>query len=545
MTINEKYTSILDWARAYRAQGLNVIPLYDYSKNPQTTQVNIGGLWVNGWKDLQNRQGTEQEFKHWFEEQTPTGIGVITGKVSGIVVVDVDSYKEGGMKFHLDSPLKAKTGRGGTHYFFKYVEPIKTTGLKQGVFIEIKSDGGFIVLSPSVVWTDEAKTTKGVYQWETAKCKIQELPPLTVKDLERYDNADKKYHALKDLVGAELGTQHNNLRTIALKLFGKNPREDWPIIERFVRDESLRFNPPHPKDRVDKLLEDCKDYILRNKTDKPYIEPRSVFEVASQRIEEKELEKKAPTTGYPELDKIIRGFIPGHLYTMTGDTNVGKSSLGANFTVRVAQQKHHVLYYALEPENTIVDYIASVRCDKRFDELTNKDISFDDSYIHIYGKQEISTLQDLLVSIRESSVPYGLAIIDHIGYFTRRSDGGFLQEQSNTIKELAGLAKEKQMAIMIIAHLRKRGMGKKRDVTPTSDDISGSAAFKQDSTEVMIVVRPLDDLNSEGNQLAKIGKMHVTKTKVGPNGDFPLIFSPSSANVVTPGLVAKQFREQP
>jgi archaellum biogenesis ATPase FlaH len=541
MGINEKYKTIKDWAVAYRTQGMNVIPLYDYSKNPQTTQVNIGGLWVSGWKDLQTRHATDQEFSQGFDEQSPTGLGVVTGKISGIVVVDVDSYKTGGMHFHLDSPLKAKTARGGMHYFFKYVEPIKTTGLKDGVFIEIKSDGGFIVLSPSEVWIDEEKTRKGKYQWEVAKKRLEDLPPIHQSDLEAYTRSQTAFRDFHSLVKSPLGEQHNNLRTIANKVFARFKQSEWDIAEEVVRSLANEFVPPHPPERVDKMILDCREYILRNKTDKPYIEPRSIAQVAVSRMEEKELEKKAPSTGYPELDKLIRGFVPGHLYTMTGDTNVGKSSIAANFAIRVSQQKHHVLYYALEPENTIVDYMASVRCDKRFDELTESDVSTDDSFVHIYGKQEISTLQDLLVSIRESSVTYGLVIIDHIGYFIHNTTGGVLQEQSNTVKELAWLAKEKRIAIMLIAHLRKRGMGKKKDATPTADDISGSASFKQDSTEVMIVVRPSDEADAEGTKLSDVGKMYVTKTKTGPNGSFPLLFSSSSANVVTPGLVASKF----
>ena len=159
MSINDKYQTIQQWAEAYRASGLNVVPLYDCSKNPQTVEVNLGGMWVRGWKDLQSRRGSDMEWKRWFYEHEATGLGVITGKVSGIVVVDVDSYKQGGMKFHLDSPWKVKTARGGTHYYFKYVEPIKTTGLKEGVFIEIKSDGG----NPASCRVKEMKIKKIFY----------------------------------------------------------------------------------------------------------------------------------------------------------------------------------------------------------------------------------------------------------------------------------------------------------------------------------------------------------------------------------------------
>lgn len=265
---------------------------------------------------------------------------------------------------------------------------------------------------------------------------------------------------------------------------------------------------------------------------KPLPEPRSLTEVSKERLEEKEWEKIAPRTGYPELDAIIIGFVPGHLYTLTGDVNIGKTSLCTNFADRVSRQGKRVLYFALEPENTVVDYLASVRLDKKFPDLTPEDLAFDDGMVHIYGKAEISQVDDLVTIVRDSEIHYDLIIIDHIGYFIR-SQNNWLQEQSNVIKKLAGLAKEKKTAVMMVAHLRKKGFGQKKDYIPTSDDISGSGSFKQDSTEVMIVVRKFKSDDPESLQYADRGKLYVTKNKVGPNGSVDLLFSERKANIVS------------
>lgn len=270
--------------------------------------------------------------------------------------------------------------------------------------------------------------------------------------------------------------------------------------------------------------------------------PRSVNDVALERIAEKDLELIAPKTGYPDLDNIIRGFIPGHLYTLTGNENVGKTSLACNFAVRIAKQGKKVLYFALEPENTVVDYIASVRLDKRFDEITTDDLQVDDGNIHIYGKEEVRTLPEL-VKIVDLSDRYDLVIIDHIGYFVSGTQN-LVQEQSNAIKQLAGLAKRKKCAIMMIAHLRKRPQGTKKSYTPTSDDISGSGAFKQDSTEVMIVVRELQDEQADGLIYSNQGKLHVTKTKAGPNGFINIQFSEQKANINSLGELLEKRNER-
>lgn len=275
---------------------------------------------------------------------------------------------------------------------------------------------------------------------------------------------------------------------------------------------------------------------------RPIPKPRSVTDVSNERIAEKLLEASAPHTGYPDLDFYIRGFIPGHLYTLTGVENVGKTSLACNFAVRIAKQGKKVLYFALEPENTVVDYLASIRFDKRFEEVNIDELGHDDGNIHIYGKQEVSKLADMARIIRESE-RYDLIIIDHIGYFIT-SQSNWLQEQSNTIKTLAGLAKEKKSAIMMIAHLRKRGANMKKDYTPTSDDISGSGSFKQDSTEVMIVVRDFVNPEADNFTYADTGTLYVTKTKCGPNGSIKLTFSNRKANIMSDGEIELKKREE-
>jgi replicative DNA helicase len=261
--------------------------------------------------------------------------------------------------------------------------------------------------------------------------------------------------------------------------------------------------------------------------------PRTITEVALERKSEKELEKLAPKTGYPELDRIVVGFVPGHVYTVTGNTNVGKSSIACNFAERLRRQGKKTLYFALEPENTVVDYLASVRTAKMFTELTEEDVNFDDGNIGIYGKQEVSTLNDLISAVSNSKTRYDLIVIDHIGYFIQEKEN-WVQEQSRAIKKLAGLAKSKMVAILIIAHLRKRSTADKKDYTPTADDISGSGAFKQDSTEVMIIVRPNETNDPDNIILSNYGKLYVVKTKCGPNGTVNLMFATKKALIISP-----------
>ena len=72
---------ILDYARAYRKKGFSVIPLKPKDKRPV----------LASWTEFQTREPTEQELLEWFNNGAKNNIGIVTGGISGIVVIDLDS----------------------------------------------------------------------------------------------------------------------------------------------------------------------------------------------------------------------------------------------------------------------------------------------------------------------------------------------------------------------------------------------------------------------------------------------------------------------
>lgn len=266
---------------------------------------------------------------------------------------------------------------------------------------------------------------------------------------------------------------------------------------------------------------------------KPVPTPKTVQEVAVERLAERELEKTAPKTGYPDLDKLIKGFIPGHLYTLTGDTNVGKTATACNFAINVAKQGKKVLYLTLEPGNNLVEYLASILYSKPYSEVTDEDIKLPGLELDVLGKDEVDS-SERMVEIVESLDRYDLVVIDHVGYFITAESNAFLQQQSNTVKRFVSLAKKRQCAVVLIAHLRKKDKHQKR-YNPTADDISGSAAFKQDSTEVLIVTRQMLTDDRDEIQYSNQGKIIVAKSKVGGNGVVNITFSTYGAKITSDG----------
>jgi putative DNA primase/helicase len=116
-----------------------------------------------GWAQYQQQRPDEAQLRTWFEGAFSTyGVGVITGAVSGIFVVDVDEApgKSGGetindlQMIHGDLPftVQARTGGGGRHILFRHPRDVWiTTGRNTlGPGVDTRGDGGFIVVSPSL-----------------------------------------------------------------------------------------------------------------------------------------------------------------------------------------------------------------------------------------------------------------------------------------------------------------------------------------------------------------------------------------------------------
>ncbi|MCB1116040.1 MAG: bifunctional DNA primase/polymerase, partial [Chlamydiia bacterium] len=71
----------LEAARSYVARGFSVIPIRANGKRP-----------AEDWEQYQHTLPTGEQLTEWFDT-TDLNIGIVTGAVSGIYVIDVDTYK--------------------------------------------------------------------------------------------------------------------------------------------------------------------------------------------------------------------------------------------------------------------------------------------------------------------------------------------------------------------------------------------------------------------------------------------------------------------
>jgi hypothetical protein len=136
-------------ARTYAERGFAVFPLVPHTKRP----IVSGGFKV-ATRD-------PAKIDEWWKLTPNANVGIATGTVSGLIVLDMDP-RNGGEESHRelsrrfgrwsDTPI-AHTGGGGTHEFFQHPadEPVPCrSNLGEFVGIDLKGDGGYVVAPPSI-----------------------------------------------------------------------------------------------------------------------------------------------------------------------------------------------------------------------------------------------------------------------------------------------------------------------------------------------------------------------------------------------------------
>jgi hypothetical protein len=131
----------LHLARTFRRSlGFSIFPCRPGEKTPV----------VKKWDPFKNAPPDDDTVTGWWTEDPARNIAIVTGKVSGIVVVDTDSAEaETWAQSHLpQTPMMTRTP-AGVHRYYRWSERVSNkTGVRPG--IDIRGDGGYVIAPLSI-----------------------------------------------------------------------------------------------------------------------------------------------------------------------------------------------------------------------------------------------------------------------------------------------------------------------------------------------------------------------------------------------------------
>ncbi len=494
---------LLDAALAYADAGLPVFPCRP-SKAPYTK----GGF--------KNATTDPKTIARWWRKWPDASIGIPTGKVSGIIAIDADILDswEGLVADQGGEPdtLQAKTGRegGGWHVLFKYPnERIRCTNGEIADGIDVKADGGYIIVAPSIhdsgtvyAWLDENYEPLAFadFNLEQFRDLLSEVPEWLLSLM-------RSPHARDADLSSEgripQGTRHNVLMSIAgtMRNCGMSAEE---IEASLLIVNAHRCDPPlegeEEEEEIHAIAEDAGGYAVGHAEASPVI------------INMADLEPEEVDWLWP--DRIPRG----ELTIIVGVPGVAKSILTHYMASRITRGERwpdgalapsgSVLLITSEdsPTKTIVPRLIAAEADVSKVNLVTLKRGRNKSGQVV---EEMLTLADVaaIKQALDHAPDCVLLVIDPIGdYLGGRLDAHRENDVRAALRPIAKLAQERGIAVLLVAHPPK-------SVTVRADDaILGSRAFTGVARAVWHL---LEDPHERGRRLFVPGKSNLAQQADG------------------------------
>ncbi len=283
------------------------------------------------WKIYQTHPASLAVVEQWLDNGW--FLGLITGRASGIVVVDDDRIKHGLSEYGITSSIIAKTKSGGKHYYFKYAEGITNTA-NESLYLDIRGEGGYVVLPPFNNYTWESVPNK------TNLENLAEIPLELGKAIYETEDGKKttERFELAKAIGMGEGGRDNVMLALARSELNKHRQEEWPNVYIIMQGVNSSFVPPLPEADLQRIFAQAKRYITKDiatgkfkyEEKRQIVVPQQVAErdkiVLYSKLSDEELLKvdKRPRmkTGLPEMDKMFDW--PSGYYVICANPGVGK-----------------------------------------------------------------------------------------------------------------------------------------------------------------------------------------------------------------------------
>ncbi|NPV73759.1 MAG: AAA family ATPase [Pelotomaculum sp.] len=290
------------------------------------------------WRVYQRRRPTRDEVTQWRGKYPGCNWAVVTGEVSGVVVLDMDGPTgEASLKGKTMPPTRmVRTGKGRHIYFQWPGFPVECrTGILPGV--DIRGDGGYVVAPGSV----HASGKK--YEWVDGLSPADmpepaEAPAWLVELLKRPGgNSSSKIDPVRVLAGVPEGQRDVTLFRYACRLRTQGLTREEAL--RLVLEAARNCTPPFPEREARLKVEQAWKYPEGGGN------PKGVSATDLLKMD------------FPDPAWCVPGLLPEGLTILGGKPKIGKSWLALNLAVAVANggkalgvdvEPGPVMYLALE-----------------------------------------------------------------------------------------------------------------------------------------------------------------------------------------------------
>lgn len=540
-------TNMLPTALIYLSRGWSVIPV---SPNKQPLIL---------WKEFQTRRASPEELVAWWTQHPDAQVGVVTGAISDLTVIDVEA--DGDFEMVKDQTFMVETGGKGRHYYFKYEKEFRNA-VRIFPSVDVRSEGGYVVAPLS-------ETSKGPYSVirevevmqmssQTKKSFLEankrELPWYATSGTTSYPPADTAEGMVYE--GAGEGTRNDSMTKFAGSVHAKLHKSLWASIGWQMFEEANKKNtPPLPPYELRVIWNsigarevvqnpsgrDYTGHVSRETTwgpapKKPASQAHQYDDSVAEKSAEAVPEDPKETLHASEVaalqtidsdhtfaidmppfdDALLGGFSAGDLIIVAGQSGHGKTTLIQDWSVTLSsggqtqREKLPSLWFSYE--------VLAKPLWGKFQGMGA------DEQTPIYMPRFNETGEiDWVVGVIEGAITkWGIKVvcIDHLG-FLRAPKGNYSNAAdaiTHTVRELKKLAVKRGLIILLPVHMRKTS-----SKTPDLNDIRDSLGIAQEADTVFFIGREKDDAGLLTLQ-AKVWLVKNRKTGIAVSAVFGYAF---------------------
>lgn len=448
--------TILQWAEFYRSKGFSVIPILYRDKKPA----------IPSWKEYQHRLPTDEELASWFSPSEPRNLAVVTGKVSNIAGVDLDSEKAVEFAKANNFPLSplSKTGKG-YHIIYRYKDGVRNFQKRDDLpDIDLRGDGGYILVEPSI------HPSGHQYQWVKGKG-LDDLPFADLPEIILAKSPEDKTPVRKLYKGVPEGQRNDSLA----RLVG-SWANDKLTLEECLENAYLwnsKNEPPLDDKEIERTVKSI--YKTHHREMKDWT-PEEPFRLLDSLLKWNDILSLDIKTEY-----LLEGLIPkGSITLLFGRGGIGKTSLALQISRVIAEG---LAFGELQTVKTPVYFIDFENPLSILKERVEKIGQSDNIYVWHISNPTLPPRLDSKEWELYKQLPPGLLIVDtvrasHLSDENSSRDSAIINAR---LKEL----REKGFTILLLTHTPKGNENIYKGTTAwldLSDHVLGLEEVKESDT---------------------------------------------------------------
>lgn len=468
-SISQGATSYPERALAYVVRGWHVFPLHSMRNGactcPKGRDCNAPAKHPRIENGLYGATTDPEQIRLWWQQWPDANIGIRTGEVSGLVVIDIDPRHGGTIEALGDIPptARVRTGSGGWHLYFSYpagrdVRNDASGKIAKGV--DVRGNGGYVVAPLSIHQSGQR------YEWVGDNgVSPANLPQHLIERL--FARPERKQRA-SDGESIPEGERNSTLASMAGSMRHAGFDEEEILAALKVANEN-RCDPPLDDIEVERIAASIASYepgeTRQDAKASAHPQPTSLVDIMAMKL--------------PETRWAVQDVLPEGTLILGGKPKMGKSWLALGLALAIGSggvalgqvrvEQGSVLYLALEDNaRRIQDRVRKVL---RGAQVPSK------VYIATQWPRldegGIAALEEWLQKTQDAR----LIIIDTLAKVKppMRGNGVAYQEDYAAIGALKRLSDERHVTILIVHHLRKMDADDPLDTLNGSTGIGGAA----------------------------------------------------------------------